>query len=115
MKSEQSQLVIFSTGRDLWTEAAVEGGIVIAADAPQNLKVQAALTAGGGGFEVEGGNKTLQVFGSIQASDYLSPGSRLLLTPWAPTLDSEEAALGPQTAMPVLFIARFGASEWKEY
>jgi len=115
VKSEQSQLVIFSTGRDLWTEAAVEGGIVIAADAPQNLKVQAALTAGGGGFEVEGGNKTLQVFGSIQASDYLSPGSRLLLTPWAPTLDSEEAALGPQTAMPVLFIARFGASEWKEY
>ncbi len=115
VKSEQSQLVIFSTGRDLWTEAAVEGGIVIAADAPQDLKVQAMLTAGGEGFELEGGDKTLQVFGSIQASDYLSQGSRLLRTPWGPSADSEESDLGPKTALPVLFIARFGASEWKEY
>ena len=115
VKSEQSQLVIFSTGRDLWTEAAVEGGVVIAAEAPQELKVQASLTAGGAGFEIEGSGKTLQVFGSIQATDYQASGSRLLLTPWAPRPDSEESALGPQTALPVLFIARFGASEWKEY
>jgi hypothetical protein len=115
VKSEPSQLVIFSTGRDLWTEAAIEGGVVIAADAPQELKVQAALTAGGRGFEVEGGGKTLQVFGSIQAKDYLSQGNPLFLTPWAPPLDSEAAALGPETALPVLFIARFGASEWREY
>ena len=115
VKSEQSQLVIFSTGRDFWTEAAIEGGIVIAAGAPQDLKVQAALTAGGDGLKVEGAGKTLQVYGSIQTTAYSSSGRRLSLTPWAPRPDAEESALGPQTSQPVIFIARFGASEWKEY
>jgi hypothetical protein len=115
VKSEQSQLVIFSTGRDLWTEAAVEGGVIISADAPQDLKVQAALTAGGGGFTVEGGGKTLQVIGSLQANDYLSSGSRLLLAPRAPGMNSDDFAPGPQTALPVLLISRFSVSQWKEY
>lgn len=115
LKSEQSQLVIFSTGRDLWTEAAVEGGVIIAAGAPQDLKVEAALTAGGEGLEVEGADKNLQVFGSIQTSAYSSSGGALSLTPWAPRPDSEESALGPRTAQPVTFLTRFAASEWKEY
>ena len=115
VKSEQSQLVIFSTGRDLWTEAAVEGGVIISADAPQDLKVQAALTAGGGGFTVEGGGKTLQVIGSLQANDYLSSGSRLLLAHRAPGMNSDDFAPGPQTALPVLLISRFSVSQWKEY
>jgi hypothetical protein len=116
VKSQQSQLVIFSTGRDLWTETAVEGGIVIAADAPQELKLQATLTAGGEGFAVEGENKTLRVMGGIQATDFSSTGSQVNLTPWAPGLDPENASpLAPRTAQPVLFIARFGASGWREY
>jgi hypothetical protein len=116
VKSRQSQLVIFSTGRDLWTEAAVEGGIIIAAGAPQDLKVQATLTAGGGGFVVEGENKSLQVLGNIQTAAFSSAGSRLGLTPWTPRFDLDSAQLpAPQTAQPVIFIARFGASGWKEY
>jgi hypothetical protein len=116
VKSEQAQVVIFSTGRDLWTEEAIEGGIVIAAGAPQDLKVQAALTAGGEGLRVEGENKSLQVLGGIQTTAYSSSGNQLSLTPWAPTPGSENATLlAPQTAQPVLLITRFGASEWKEY
>jgi hypothetical protein len=116
VNSEQSQLVIFSTGRDLWTEAAIEGGIIIAAGAPPDLKVQAELTAGGEGLIVEGKNKTLRILGSIQTAAYSSSGSQLSLTHWAPRLDSEDAAsLTPHAAQPVLFISRFGASEWKEY
>jgi len=115
VKSEQSQLVIFSTGRDLWTEAAVEGGIVIAAGAPEEIKVQAALTAGGEGLKVEGENKTLRILGSIQTTGYSSSGTQLSLTHWAPNPESEGTILAPQTAQPVLFISRFGASEWKEY
>jgi hypothetical protein len=115
LKSEQSQLVIFSTGRDLWTEAAIEGGIIVAAGAPQDLKVQAALTAGGEGLSVEGVNKNLQVFGSIQTSAYSSSDGGLSLTPWAPRPDSEEASLGPRTTQPVILGIRFGVSEWKEY
>jgi hypothetical protein len=116
VKSEQSQVVIFSTGRDLWTEAAIEGGIVAAAGAPQELKVQASLTAGGEGFTVEGEDKTLRVLGSIQTADYSSSGNKLSLTPWSPRLDSGDASLpAPRAAQPVVLIARFAASEWKEY
>jgi hypothetical protein len=115
VKTEHSQLAIFSTGRDLWTEAAVEGGIVIAAGAPEDLKVQAALTAGGEGLKVEGENKTLRILGSIQTTGYLSSDAQVSLTHWAPSPDSEGAALTPHAAQPVLFISRFGASEWKEY
>jgi hypothetical protein len=116
LKSEQAQLVIFSTGRDLWTEEAIEGGIVIAQGAPQDLKVQAALTAGGEGLKVEGENKSVRVLGGIQTTAYSSSGNPLSLTPWAPRFDSENAALlAPQAAQPVLLITRFGASEWKEY
>ena len=116
VKSEQAQVVIFSTGRDLWTEAAVEGGIVTAAGAPQDLKVQASLTAGGEGFTVEGENKTLRVLGSIQTTAYSSSGNQLSLTPWSPGFDSADASLpAPQATQPVVLITRFGASEWKEY
>jgi hypothetical protein len=116
LKSEQAQLVIFSTGRDLWTEKADEGGIVIAQGAPQDLKVQAELTAGGEGLKVEGENKALRVLGSIQTTAYSSSGNQLSLTPWTPRPDSENTSLlAPRAAQPVLLITRFGASEWKEY
>jgi len=115
VKGKQSQLVIFSTGRDLWTEAAIEGGLVISAGAPQDLKVQAALTAGGEGLKVEGLDKTLRILGSIQTTAYSSSGNQLSLTPWTPRPGTEESAIGPQTAQPVLFIARVAASQWKEY
>jgi hypothetical protein len=116
LKSEQAQVIIFSTGRDLWTEAAVEGGVVIAAGAPKELKVQAELTAGGEGLKVEGENKTLRVLGSVQTTAYSSSGNLLSLTPWAPRPDSENAGLlAPRTTLPVLLIDRFGATEWKEY
>jgi hypothetical protein len=116
VKSEQSQVVIFSTGRDLWTEAAIGGGIVTAAGAPEDLKVQASLTAAGEGFKVEGENKTLRVLGSIQTTAYSSSGNALSLTPWSPRFESDSASLpAPQATQPVVLIARFSAFEWKEY
>ena len=115
VKSKQSQVVIFSTGRDIWTEAAIEGGIVAAAGAPQDLKIQASLTAGGDGFKIEGKNKTLGLLGSIQTTAYSSSGNTLSLTPWSPDTGSEDSLQAPRAAQSVLFISRFSASEWKEY
>jgi hypothetical protein len=116
LKSDQTQLVIFSTGQDLWGEEAREGGIIISQDAPQDLKVQAALTAGGEGIRVEGADKTLRLLGSIQTSEYFFSGRRLELTPWLPRLDGNDRPLfGPQTTEAVLFISRFSVAAWKEY
>jgi hypothetical protein len=116
VKSEQTQLVAFSTGRDLWGEEAREGGIVISRDAPQDLKLQADLTAGGEGLRVEGLDKTLRLLGSIQTTEYVSSGRRLEWTPWLPRADGNGwPVYGPQTTEAVLFICRFSAASWKEY
>jgi hypothetical protein len=116
IESEQTQLVIFSTGRDLWGEEAREGGIVISQDAPQDLKIQADLTAGGEGIRADGADKMLRLLGSIQTTEYVSSGRRLELTPWLPRADGNGWPIyGPQTTRPVLFISRFNAAAWKEY
>jgi hypothetical protein len=115
IKSEQSQVVIFSTGRDLWGEEAREGGIVISQDAPQDLKVQADLAAGGEGIRAAGADSTFQILGSIQTTDYVYSGRRLNLTPWLPrSYDDSRPIFGPQTTQPVLLIHRFTAALWKE-
>ncbi|MGB7293951.1 MAG: hypothetical protein WBC70_00025, partial [Candidatus Aminicenantales bacterium] len=116
VKSDQTQLVIFSTGRDLWGEDAREGGIVISRSAPQDLKVQASLTAGGGGLRLEGEDAALQLLGSIQTMDYAFAGRRLNLTPWLPGADGDGLPIdGPKTAQPVLFIFQFSAAAWREF
>ncbi len=116
VKSEQTQLIIYSTGQDLWSDEAREGGIVISQDAPQDLKVQADLTAGGEGLRVEGTDKMLRLLGSIQTAEYVSSGRRLELTPWLPRADGNgRPTYGPQSTRPVLFISQFSAAAWKEY
>lgn len=116
VKRDQTQLVIFSTGRDLWSEDIREGGIIISQNVPQGLKVQASLTAGGGGLRLEGENAAFQLLGTIQATDYTSAGRRLNLTPWLPRVADDRRPIdGPRTAQPVLFIFRFSAAAWKEY
>jgi hypothetical protein len=116
VKSEQTQLIIFSTGQDLWSDEAREGGIAISQDAPQDLKVQADLTAGGEGIRVEGTDKMLRLLGSIQTAEYVSSGRRLELTPWLPRADGNGRPIyGAQSTRPVLFISQFNAAAWKEY
>jgi hypothetical protein len=116
VKSEQTQLVIFSTGRDLWGEEPREGGLLISQDVPQDLKIQAALTAGGGGLRVEGEDKTVHLLGSVQTTEYVSSGGRLELTPWVTSVEGDGRPIyGPQTSQPVRFICRLQAADWKEY
>ena len=55
LKDTQAQLVIYAAGRDVVTgEPASGGGIAVAESAPDDLKLQASLTAASGGFRVEG-------------------------------------------------------------
>ncbi|MBN2409323.1 MAG: hypothetical protein JXE07_06250 [Candidatus Aminicenantes bacterium] len=116
VKSDQTQLVIFSTGRELWGEDVRQGGIVISQSAPQDLKVQAGLTAGGGGLRLEGEDAALQLLGSIQTTDYAFAGRRLNLIPWLPQVaDDRRPVVGPRTSQPVLFIFRFSIAAWREF
>lgn len=115
IRNERAQVVIFSTGRDLWSGDTREGGIIISGDGPQDLKVQADLSAGGRGLVVEGTDNTLRLLGSVQATEYSSSGRRLELTPWAPSIDRNgRPFFGPLTTQPVLLVSRISAADWKE-
>ena len=108
-------MVIFSTGRDLWSEDRREGGIIISGDGPQDLKVQADLSAGGRGLVVEGTDNAFLLLGSVQATEYSSSGRRLELTPWTPSIDrNDRPFFGPLTTQPVLLVSRISAADWKE-
>ena len=115
IKYSKSQLNIFATGQDFQGNAATEGEIVIDEDSPQDLKIQASLTASGKGFSIEGESKTVHLLGSIQVSDYSSHENALNLTHDERLLEMNELNQdAPQTAKPVLFLSFFKPIEWKE-
>ena len=115
IKYSKSQLNIFAAGQDFQGNAATEGKIVIDEDSPQDLKIQASLTASGKGFSIEGESKTVHLLGSIQVSDYSSHENALNLTHDEKLLEMNELTQdAPRMAKPVLFLSFFKPIEWKE-
>jgi hypothetical protein len=116
IKGENAQLLIYSTGKDFQSEQIKNGGISIGENSPEEIKIQAGLTAQGEGFKILGGKKTVQILGSLQANDYLSGGSRLIMTPLFPNPQAINSSLfSPAAAAPMLFLSSFESVEWKEY
>lgn len=115
VKDSRSQLNIFASGKDFIDNTDLEGKITIDSSAPQNLKVQASLTASKKGVVVAGRNKTVHLFGSLHTSDYLSSGNSLEITP-----DERQAMLqnlhdnAPKTTEPVLYLSLFQVLDWIE-
>jgi hypothetical protein len=114
VKESQSQVVIFSTGRDLLSRAELEGGIAVDAAAPDGLKLQASLTAGGKGFEIGGRGKAVEVLGALHAAGYEGNGNALRLA-----VDERFAAGGnggnvPLTAVPRLAVYSLKILSWRE-
>ncbi len=116
IKDSKSQLNIFATGQDFQTNTKKEGKIVIEEDSPNELKIQASLTASGKGFSIEGDRKKVHILGSLQASDFSSNENSLQLTFNPVLLESKNLMQdAPQTVKPVLFLSFFKLLEWKEY
>ncbi len=115
VKESQSQVVIFSSGSDFQTGEAVDGGVTVAADAPDALKVHASLTAGGGGFEIAGAGKTVEVMGGLQTSDYRGNGNSLRITPDARAARGILTADSPLTGTPQLAVISLRILAWREY
>jgi hypothetical protein len=115
VKDQTSQLIVYSTGRDFWSDEDKEGKIIIDANAPQDMKIQAAITARDG-FSIEGGRKTALLIGGLQTSDLktndnilkIAPDERFLSHGWKPQNS-------PVTAVPLLFILGLKAVQWNEY
>jgi hypothetical protein len=114
IKESQSQVVIFSTGRDFLSQADLEGGIEVAASAPDELKLQASLTAGRGGFEIGGAGKTVEVLGALHATDYAGNGNSLRLVPDERLRAGELSENAPVTASPRLSVYSLKVLNWSE-
>jgi hypothetical protein len=111
-----SQLVIYSTGKDLVNGEAREGKISVAEGSPGDLAIQASLIARGEGVVVEGRGKEINVLGGIQASDISSEGNTVRITPDGATGRGRPfRGDSPLTAHPMLYISYFRVSEWREY
>lgn len=115
VKESQSQVVIFSTGRDLLTQAELEGGITVDAAAPDGLKLQASLAAGEKGFEIGGRGKTIEVLGALQASGYEGNGNALRLAPDGRFADGGNNPNVPATAVPRLAVYALKVLSWREH
>lgn len=116
IKDSNSQLVIFTTGQDFFQNRGGNGEITIDEDSPQEIKIQASLTASGKGFSIEGKNKTVHILGSLQASDYISNKNTLKIAFDEQGLEENDfPENAPETAKPVLYPALFRVLEWREY
>ena len=115
VNDSNSQLHIFAAGQDIQGTSNDNGEIVIASDSPDDLKIQASLTASKKGISVEGENKTVNLLGSIQTSDYNSNGNTLEITFDKSFIsDEKHHEYAPKCAKPILYVASFGAVEWQE-
>jgi hypothetical protein len=114
-KDSEAQLVIYAAGRDIATGDPAAGGIVVSEDAPDDLKVQASLTAAAGGFRIEGEGRTIELLGGLQADSYAGNGSRLVLYGDDRVAAGELPANSPLTAQPQLAFFTLKVLAWKEY
>ncbi len=116
LKDSKSQLNLFVTGKEFFGESEREGKIVIDGDAPEELKLQASLTASGEGFSVKGERKSVHILGSIQAAGLSLNRNEINLT-FDERLQDDDFHLqdAPQTAKPILFLSFFKPLRWKEY
>ncbi len=115
IKESKSMLNIFATGKELFSDTKKAGQIVIDSKAPQDLVVNASLTASGDGFSIEGRDKTVHLLGGLQTADYLSHGNALKVKPDERFInESDLLALSPKTLHPVLKISSLKIKDWNE-
>jgi len=115
LKDSNTQLSVFSSGKDFLDASDKTGLINIAEDAPDELKIQASLTASDKGITVMGEGKEIQVLGSLQASDVILNDNEIRLKFDERFLRSDGLLQNsPRARNPVLFISSFKITGWRE-
>ena len=88
--------------------------IIIGAGAPEELKIEANLTASQGGVTVEGTGKTVDLLGSLHFSDYEANGNSLRLHPDTRLLgDESRIRNAPHTRQPILIYTGLRMTLWR--
>lgn len=115
VKDSKAMLNIFSPGHDLIDGTEKKGKITVENRVPQELKIQASLTASGQGMAIEGDNKTVELLGSVQTTDYDSGGNTLKVI-WDERLIRQDELLvnTPRSSRPVLSLLSLEPCQWTE-
>lgn len=116
LKGSDSQLLIQATGHDFLSGEERSGQIIIDDNSPEELKIQAALSASGMGIALLGEDKDVQIFGSLQTTGLVLNGNEINIK-----FDDrffrqfgEHFQNAPLAEKPVLYISRFKIMEWRE-
>ncbi len=113
-KDTDSQLHIFASGTTVLGDESGAGAIILGPEGPDNMKVQANLTAAKEGISLLGQDRSVELIGSMHFPEYLSNGNELKLY-----LDSrifaDPAFLrnAPRTLFPVIVYTSWKAISWR--
>ncbi|MCP2605135.1 hypothetical protein NLC29_03160 [Candidatus Aminicenantes bacterium AH-873-B07] len=113
--NNESQLILFSTGEDFFNDTERNGGIIINANSPNELKIQASLVAKESGFTVNGENKKIQIFGSIQSSSISLNENKLEIIYDKRFKNQKLSEIDyPLTVFPVILISDLKVLYWED-
>lgn len=115
LKYSRSQLNIFLSETGIIDSEIHSGRIIIPEDSPEDLKIQAALTASGNGIIIRGHQKSLHLEGSLHASKLQLNGNRIQVKPDIRFLELDNLLEdAPLTPAWVLFPAHLHVNQWIE-
>ncbi len=114
VKDAPTQLLIYAAGRDPIQGTPRDGAIIIDADAPPDLRLEAGLTAAGE-LKVKGEGKTIEVIGGVQSRRVQLAANALRIIPdRRPGDGAARFADSPLSAVPVLAVVSLRLVAWTE-
>lgn len=115
LRSKQSQLIIWSTGKDFQSAEPVEGGISLLGHQEGSVAVEASLVAGGHGLSVDTEADQIQLIGSLAASSLGAGRAEIVINnlPEPPPLSASEPDLRVCSEIPLLHLGHIKILEWR--
>lgn len=111
--NSDSQLHLLAAGNNMMGDDSGSGKIIIANEAPEQLKLQGTITAAEEGITIEGQGKSVDLLGSIHFPEYESNDNSLRLHLDTRLLGDESLIRNaPHTRDPVLMLSGFRAALW---
>ncbi|MBC7364946.1 MAG: hypothetical protein H5U07_10490 [Candidatus Aminicenantes bacterium] len=112
LREKQSQLIIWSTAKDFQTQESVDGGIILAGQKPDVLKVAANLIAAGEGLKINGLAAETEIIGTLTARAVDLGKRKLSLFVPEPVLDELSSELSVYSAENLLYLDKIKMKKW---
>jgi len=113
VKESDTKLHLFSSGQDVFGSETENSGIRISEDSPEDLKIQASVSAAGEGLSIEGTRKNISLFGSLQFNNIDSALNKLNIMFDDRFLQNNGLVKNsPVTTKPALHLQFYQPEEW---